>query len=315
MRPGKPDRNTLTVSDEKCYTGRRTLMDTTTALYTSLTRYLNSLSGRNLSGHTASAYRTDLLQFLTFITENDVSVTSPDKITRTHILDYLSHLASLGRSGVTRTRKLAAIREYCKFLVSEKILPVSPTENIVRPKGERKQRVFLRVDEYMRLLNAAAGNSRDYAILQLFLQTGIRVGELVGLTLSDIDLEAGSMLINGKGNKQRTVYLEKKATQALKSYVLNRSRSLDQHVFLNYQGSGLSVRGVMDIVEKYRVAAGITKKFSCHSLRHTCATYKAVKGYTPPDLQDLLGHNKPETSLIYVHMARDARELMNQTSL
>src|SRR5258708_32653082 len=98
-------------------------MDTTTETYTSLERFLNSLSGRNLSGHTASAYRTDLLQFLTWLSENDISVTSPEKITRTHILDYLSHLANLGRSGVTRSRKLASIREYCKFLVTEKILP------------------------------------------------------------------------------------------------------------------------------------------------------------------------------------------------
>jgi site-specific recombinase XerD len=199
--------------------------------------------------------------------------------------------------------------------VARSPVPASPTEHIVRPKKERKQRVFLRVDEYMRLLNAAAGNSRDYAILQLFLQSGIRVAELVGLTLTDIDLDAGIMLINGKGNKQRTIYLEKKATQALKSYVINRPVSADQYVFLNYQGSGLSVRGVMDIVEKYRKLAGITKKFSCHSLRHTCATYKASKGYTAKELQDLLGHEKPETSFIYVHMARDAQKLMQQTSL
>src|SRR5439155_2394579 len=192
-------------------------MDTNTQLATSLTRYLNSLSGRNLSNHTATAYRTDLLQFLMWVSENDVTVDTPQKITRTHILDYLSYLAELSRSGVTRVRKLAAIKEYCKFLVDEKLIPHSPTENIIRPKQERKQRVFLRVDEYMRLLNAAAGNSRDYAILQLFLQTGIRVAELVGLQLWDIDLKESTMLINGKGNKQRTVYLEKKATQALRA--------------------------------------------------------------------------------------------------
>jgi site-specific recombinase XerD len=290
-------------------------MDTTTQLDTSLTRYLNSLTGRNLSKHTVTAYCTDLQQFLTWLSDNDISVRGPEKITRTPILDYLSYLAGLGRSGVTRTRKLAAIREYCKFLVSEHIIPSSPTENIVRPKQERKQRVFLRVDEYMRLLNAAAGNSRDYAILQLFLQTGIRVAELAGLTLQDIDLEADTMLINDKGNKQRTIYLEKKATQALRAYLLTRSPGQDQNVFLNYQGGGLSVRGVMDIVAKYRQLASITKKFSCPSLRHTCATYKAVKGYTTPDLQQLLGHSKPETNLMYVHMARDARQLMQETSL
>ena len=133
--------------------------------------------------------------------------------------------------------------------------------------------------------------------------------------MQDIDLNESAMLINGKGQKQRTVYLEKKATQALRSYLKERPRSADEHVFLNYQGNGLSVRGVMDIVEKYRQAADITKKFSCHSLRHTCATYKASRGYTPRELQDLLGHEKPETSFIYVHMARDAKKLMQQTSL
>ncbi len=290
-------------------------MDTQTPLSTSLTRFLNSLSGRNLSEHTATAYRTDLLQFLTWVSENDVTVDSPSMLTRTHILDYLTHLADLSRSGVTRVRKLAAIREYCKFLVAEGTLTHSPAENIIRPKQERKQRVFLRVDEYMRLLNAAAGNSRDYAILQLFLQSGIRVSELVGLTMKDIDLDEEVMLINGKGNKQRTVFLEKKATQAIRAYLTNRPRSLDQHVFLNYHGTRLSVQGVSDIVEKYRKAAGITKQFSCHSLRHTCATYKASKGYTAVELQDLLGHEKPETSFIYVHMARDARKLMQETGL
>src|SRR5712692_10876516 len=100
-------------------------MDTQSQLYTSLTRYLNSLTGRNLSKHTASAYRTDLLQFLTWLTENDISVQSPEKITRTHILDYLSHLAGLGRSGVTRSRKLASVREYLQFLVDAGTLPHS----------------------------------------------------------------------------------------------------------------------------------------------------------------------------------------------
>ena len=108
----------------------------------------------------------------------------------------------------------------------------SPAATIAMPKGERKSRGFLRVDEYMKLLNAAAGHSRDYAILQLFLQTGIGVAELAGLTLSDIDLDAQTMMMmNGKGNKQRTIYVEKKATTALRAYIADRPKSLDQHLY------------------------------------------------------------------------------------
>src|SRR6266566_3837005 len=291
-------------------------MEIPTALTTTLTRYLNSLKARNTSEHTITAYRTDVTQFFTWLAENDITVTTPHHISRSHIIDYLSYLADHGRSGVTRARKLAAIREYCKFLVDENRLPSSPTATIAMSKKKRKSRVFLRVDEYTRLLNAAAGHSRDYAILQLFLQTGIRVEELTRLLLTDVDLDGQTMLIHGKGNKQRTVYLEKKATQALRAYLADRPRSLDQQLFLNYQGTGISARGVMDIVQKYRSLAGIVKQFSCHSLRHTCATHKAEKGFTPRQIQDLLGHEKVETSLIYVHLATaDACKLMEQTSL
>ena len=290
-------------------------MNTDSPFHTTLTGFLNSLTARNTSRHTRIAYQTDLRQFFSWLLEHDLTVSAPLQIRRGHIIEFLAFLAQQGRSGVTRARKLAAIREYFKYLIAEELLPASPASTIAMPKKERKSRVFLREEEYLKLLHAAAGHSRDYAILQLFLQTGIRVSELVGLLLSDIDLDQGEMLIHGKGSKQRTIYLEKKASQALKSYLAVRSRSGDQHVFLNYQGTGLSARGVMDIVEKYGRAAGITKKFGCHSLRHTCATYKAKKGYMPRDLQQLLGHEKPETSFIYVHLANDPKKMMQQTSL
>ncbi len=290
--------------------------DQSTDFTSSLETYCKHLQGRNVSTHTLMAYRADLSQFFTWLLNNDGTVTSPAHITRNHIIDYLSHLAGQGRSGVTRARKLASIREYCKFLVAGQVISCSPAEQIGMPRKERKNRVYLRVDEYMRLLSAALSNARDYAILQLFLQTGIRVGELTKLRLSDIDLNAGVMLINGKGKKERSVFLEKKATQALKNYLSVRPQSLDEHLFLNYQGAGLSVRGVVDIVEKYRGAAGIQKRFSCHTLRHTCATYKAAKGFTVRQLQALLGHEKAETSLLYTHLAdTDGRKLMETTSL
>src|SRR5215469_15179072 len=215
-------------------------MEIPPALTTTLIRYLSSLQARNISQHTITAYRTDVMQFFTWLTENDLTVTAPQHISRSHILDYLAHLAHQGRSGVTRARKLAAIRAYCTFLVEEHRLPASPAATIAMSKKERKSRVFLRLDEYRRLLKAAAGQSRDYAILQLFLQTGLRVKELTRLQLTDFDLDGQTMLIHGKGNKQRTVYLEKKATQALRAHLADRPRSLDQHLFLNYQGTALS---------------------------------------------------------------------------
>jgi len=291
-------------------------MEMPAALTTTLTRYLNSLQARNMSQHTITAYRTDVTQFFTWLIENDITVTAPQHISRPHIIDYLAYLAHQGRSGVTRARKLAAIRMYCTFLVEEHRLSASPAATIVMSKKERKSRVFLRVDEYMRLLHAAAGQSRDYAILQLFLQTGICVRELTRLLLTDVDLDGHTLLIHGKGNTQRTVSLEKKATQALCAYLSDRPRSIDQHLFLNYQGTGLSVRGVMDIVQKYCKLAGITKQCSCRSLRYTFAKHKAAKGFTPRQIQVLLGHEQVETSLIYVHPATtDARKLMEQTSL
>jgi site-specific recombinase XerD len=137
--------------------------------------FIRSLSGRNLSTLTATAYKTDISQFLQWVVENDGTVLSPAHLTRSHITDYLSSLADQGRSGVTRARKLAAIREYCKYLAEQSSIPFSPAASIKMPKKEKKQKSYLRPDEYSKMLALAGGNSRDFCILQIFLQTGIRV--------------------------------------------------------------------------------------------------------------------------------------------
>jgi site-specific recombinase XerD len=111
-------------------------MEIPTALTTTLTRYLNSLQARNMSEHTITTYRTDVRQFFTWLVENDITVTTPHHISRSHIIDYLSRLAEQGRSGVTRARKLAAIRAYCTFLVEENTLPASPVATIAMSKKE-----------------------------------------------------------------------------------------------------------------------------------------------------------------------------------
>ncbi len=282
-----------------------------------LSLFSRSLAGRNLSPLTARAYATDIQQLVDWIQETDVTITRVDQVQRREAIEYLGSLADLGRSGVTRARKLAAIREFFRFLTDAELIPASPVEGIAMPKKERTSRVYLRPDEYARMLSTAGAHPRDFAILQLFLQTGIRVSELCNLQLPHLDLIAKTVVvIDGKGQKDRAIDLEKKAIGALKNYLAVRPLVLDDHVFLNYEGEGISDRGVKKIVEKYRVAAGIEKQISCNSLRHTFATYKAERGVSAFQLQQWLRHASVTTSQIYVHMGREnSRKVMEATSL
>jgi integrase/recombinase XerC len=282
-----------------------------------LGNYIDTLAGSNLSVNTASAYLTDIKQFIAYLSATDTTAIYPQNVTRRHVTEYLSYLADLGRTGVTRGRKLAAIREFFKYLIAEKIITQSPAQTVTMPKKEKRTRVFLRVDEYTKMLSVAGRDPRDFAILQIFLQTGIRVSEMANLRVSDIGLEERVLRVTeGKGKKEREIPLEKNGIAAIKSYLKVRSDTTDTHMFLNYEGSGLSTRGIKKVVEKYKRLAGITKKDSCHSLRHTFATYKAMQGVNAFQLQEWLGHEDIGTSQIYVHLGNiNAHALMERTAL
>jgi site-specific recombinase XerD len=166
------------------------------------------------------------------------------------------------------------------------------------------------------MLSLAGANPRDYAVLQVFLQTGIRVSELANLRIADIDFIKPAITVRGKGSVEREIALEKKGIHALKSYLAVRPDSDSDRVFLNYQGEPISERGIRKLVVKYRKEAGITKKASCHTLRHTSATYKAEKGVSAYQLQQWLGHANLNTTQIYVHLGKqNARKIMQNTSL
>jgi integrase/recombinase XerC len=282
-----------------------------------LTQFLSELSGKNRSLLTIRCYGIDCRQFLTWIQENDLTVTQPAEITKSHLSEYLSSLSDQGLSGRTRARKLAAIKEYFRFLVGSGVIAVSPTESVSAPKRERNGRNYLTPEEYTRLLSLAGSNPRDYAILQVFLQTGIRVSELCSLTLSDVDLVDRAVTIRqSKGMADRSIELEKKGLQALRNYLRIRPQSLSDALFLNYQAEPLSERGVQKLLAKYVKLAGITKKISPHSLRHTFATYKAERGVSPYQLQQWLGHRNLNTTQIYVHLGKqNSRKVMEFTSL
>jgi len=290
--------------------------------------FLRTLEGANRSAATISAYRADLQQFVSWLGENNAACYSPTQVQRIDIQEWLTALSRAGLSGVSRARKLAAVREYFRFLDAHDLLEKNPTTGIETPKKERKTRTYLSSDEYRLMLSEAAGSPRDYCLLQLFLQTGVRVSELCDIRLADIDLKEKTIKVRGKGNVERVIELGPKGLQAIKNYlpfreqVLMYSGNAEDHLFLtentnpNKHANPLSVRMVQHLVLAYRKSAGISKKVTAHSLRHTFATYKAERNVSAFQLQQWLGHANLNTTQQYVHIGRaNARKAMEQTEL
>src|SRR5436853_5114351 len=281
-----------------------------------LPTFINALSGKNRSSATIRAYASDIAQFIALLHANNMSIQTPADVEKVDIVEYLAVLAKRELTGIARARKMSAIREYFRFLEGIGVITKSPTTGIETPKREKNGRQVLRSDEYTKMLSLAGANPRDYAILQVFLQTGVRVSELSHLRMEDIEFIKPSITVRGKGKQEREIALEKKGIHALKSYLAVRGESFSPRVFLNYQGEPISERGIRKLVVKYRKEAGITKKASCHTLRHTFATYKAEQGVSAFQLQQWLGHANLNTTQIYVHLGKqNAKKVMQETSL
>ncbi len=284
-----------------------------TTLASSLDQFIRELDKSPL---TIQAYCTDIQQFIIWLSENDVTVTRVHHVTRSHINEYLSYLANQGRTGTTRARKLVSLHVFFTYLVKAGVLPHSPASMVKRPRRERKPKHMLRPDEFRRIVAAARENPRDYALLQLLAQTGIRVSKLIAICVPELDLEHQTLRIPRKGSKEYMIPLEKKAVHALQSYLAIRPKTADQHLFLNYQGQGLSIGGVRKLMEKYAKRAGITKKISCHSLYYTCAPYRAALEMIAFCLKTPLRHERMRTSKKNVSMStKELRKLMEFTSL
>src|ERR671939_604670 len=220
----------------------------TMTLQKGLATFLNTLSGKNRSSATIRAYATDISQFIAFLHANNVSIHTPADVQRLDVMEYLTHCAKRELTGIARARKLSALREYFRFLEGVGVITKSPTTGIETPKREKNSRQFLRSDEYTKMLSLAGANPRDYAILQVFLQTGIRVSELASLTIEDVDFIKPAIKVRGKGNQEREIALEKRGVQALKNYLAVRPESLSDVLFLNYKGEPISERGVRKLV-------------------------------------------------------------------
>jgi integrase/recombinase XerC len=286
----------------------------------SLQLFLRALQGQNYSPKTLRAYGDDLQQFLAWVGKNRVDFDIPTRFSRGDIEGFMQYLAAQRMTGVTRVRKLAAIRKFFMFLEENRILAANPAHTVKGARREEKEPNILYKEQYKALLYEASDNIRDYAIIQTFLQTGIRLSELANLRVDEVDFEHRILTVRqGKGKKDRQIPLVDDAVKALRNYMRYRNTQLildDEILFLAKNGTSLNVSTVKYTVAKYVKRAGIRKKTGVHTLRHTFGAHKADKNMSLATLQELMGHKKKETTLKYIHLAKtNLRQEMAQTAL
>jgi site-specific recombinase XerD len=282
--------------------------------------FMTALRGQNYSPKTIRAYGDDLRQFIEWVGENRVDWDTPKRFGRVDIEGFMSYLAGRRMTGVTRVRKLAAIRKFFTFLEENKVISVNPAITVKGARREEKEPGILYKEQYKALLYEASNHPRDYAIIMTFLQTGIRLSELANLAIEDVDFDHKILTVRqGKGKKDRQIPLVDEVVKALRNYLRYRNTELvldDDILFLAKNGTSLNVSSVKYIVAKYVKKAGIRKKVGVHTLRHTFGAHKADKNMGIATLQELMGHKKKETTLKYIHLAKtNLRQEMMQTAL
>jgi integrase/recombinase XerC len=282
--------------------------------------FMTALRGQNYSSKTLRAYGDDLKQFLEWVGENRVDWDLPKRFSRADIEGFMSDLAGQHMTGVTRVRKLAALRKFFTCLEEHHFISGNPAHTVKGARREEKEPGILYKEQYKALLYEASDHPRDYAMIMTFLQTGIRLSELANLTIDDVDFDHKILTVRqGKGKKDRQIPLVDEVVKALRNYLRYRNTELvldDDILFLAKNGTSLNVSTVKYTVAKYVKKAGIRKKVGVHTLRHTFGAHKADKNMGIATLQALMGHKKKETTLKYIRLAKtNLRQEMMQTAL
>ena len=288
---------------------------------------------RNVSPHTVRAYDSDLTQFIGHVAaEADLKKRDlePEALDRDAIRSFLSHLHDEGQSRATAARKLAAIRTFLRYLRREGIIDSDAGSLIATPKREVRMPAHLSEEEMARMLEAPDDEQplgrRDHAILELFYASGLRLSELAGLDIDDVNLSGRMVRVLGKGGKQRLVPFNGASAKTIRAWLQDRehyvrnagtdervigSRAHDQRkqtgrtrrepLFVNYRGGRLTVRSIDRLVRKY---AAVTERVgvSPHALRHSFATHLLQRGADLRTIQELLGHSKLSTTQRYTHV-------------
>jgi integrase/recombinase XerD len=271
---------------------------------------------RGLSRNTLEAYRSDLQQYGEFLSRQGVD---PLRASPRDLAAFVSELAA-GRpdrpavAPATLQRKIACLRSFYRHLRREQIIEHDPTSELRPPRARGRLPNVLSRDEVARLLAEPRGSTpaalRDRALLETMYACGLRASEAIGLDLSALDLEDGILRARGKGSKERIVPIGRTAMGALGVY-LERGRPTlvglrdEPHVFVNLRGGALSRQGLYKIVQRHAKGAGLARRMSPHTLRHTFATHLLAGGCDLRSLQEMLGHADIGTTQIYTHLSAD----------
>ena len=281
-----------------------------------------------IQGHsrrTVDEYYLDLRNFFRFLKQNknpdarnillddipidDVDLSLVQDITLTDIYSYMNYLSrDRGLNNTSRARKVATIRSFYKYLTNKaKLLDTNPVQDLDSPRLKKSLPKYLNLDESLELLDSVDGKNaiRDYCILTLFLNCGLRISELVGLNKTDV--RGDQLRVLGKGNKERMLYLNDACQRALKDWLTERDSLtlLDQNaLFITLQNrKRISTAAVHKLVKKHLAAAGLdSTQYSSHKLRHTAATLMLQNGVDVRTLQEVLGHDHLNTTQIYTHV-------------
>ena len=271
-----------------------------------ITLFLEFLQNdKKLSDNTLQSYKRDIMQYQTYVNQNNINYL---KVDEKKVKEYLKYLQEIGKKSSTVSRSLASIRSFYQFLVRTKIISQDPTESIQSPKIEKRVPSILTSKEIELLLDQPKDvdlkGTRDKAMLEFAYATGMRVTEIISLNIEDVNLEEGYVLCKF-GSKQRNIPLGSLSLKALKEYIeesrpyLIRDESVNA-LFVNINGERLTRQGFWKIVKYYKEQAHITKDITPHVLRHSFATHLLQNGADLKAIQTMLGHSDISSTQVYM---------------
>ena len=258
---------------------------------------------KNYSRHTVLNYKLDLEEFVLYLGAAKI-----ESVEYLQLRKYLAELKVKNFQPRTLARKVSSMRSFFKFLVREGYMKNNPASLLMTPKLDRTLPKFLTEEEMVRFIESPATDKefglRDRAILELLYSTGIRVSELVGLNLEEVDFIGNIVKVAGKGKKERIVPMGNKSAQAIKDY-LDKRQKKSNALFFNKNGTRLTDRGVRLIVNKYIAVSSLNRNISPHVFRHSFATHLLNRGADLRAVQELLGHVNLSTTQIYTHLTTE----------